>query len=83
MHLYYKYKFNIENITIERKRKEGKDLRDEKRLNLFFKIYCYILYPKISNLKMNNILIKLKESNKNFKNNIENIKNFKVIEKHF
>jgi hypothetical protein len=83
MHLYYKYDFNTTNITIERKKIEGKNVRDKKRLDLFFKIYCNVLYPNLNNNKINLLLIKLKENEKKFKKNIEEIKDFSMIEKIF
>ena len=83
MHLYYKYNFNTTNITIDRKKIEGKNIRDKKRLDLFFKIYCNVLYPNLNNNNINLLLIKLKNNEKKFKNNIEKIKNFKMIDSIF
>ena len=83
MHLYYKYNYNVVNITIERKRIEGKNIRDKKRLDLFFKIYCNVMYPNLNNNQINLLLIKLKEHEKKFKKNIEKIKDFSMIENIF
>ena len=83
MHLYYKYHFNTENITITRKKEEGKNVRDEARLNFFFKVYCKLKYSQLSENDMNDILKKLKASEKKFVKSIENIKDFKVIDKLF
>lgn len=80
LHLFYKYECNTENITIEKKRKECKDIRDEKRLDLFFKIYCKTLYPKLNKNNIKLYLEKLKDSKIKFKKNVEKIKNFKMIE---
>lgn len=79
MHLYYKYHFDTENSTIPLKKEAGKNIRDEKRLNLFFKIYCKMLYKKYDNSNVNNLLLKLKNKEKKFKKSIEKIKDFKVI----
>ena len=83
MHLYYKYNFNKTNITINKKKIEGKNSRDKKRLDLFFKIYCNVLYPKLNNNQINLLLIKLKSNEKKFKKNIEKIKDFNMIDNIF
>lgn len=83
LHLLYKYDCNTENITIEKKRKECKNVRDEKRLDLFFKIYCKRLYPKLNKNNIHLYLEKLKDSKIKFKKNIEKIKDFKMIENVF
>ena len=83
MHLYYKYNYNVVNITIERKKIEGKNIRDKKRLDLFFKIYCNVMYPNLNNNQINLLLIKLKNNEKKFKKNIEKIKDFQMIENIF
>lgn len=83
MHLYYKYKYNTEDITINIKKESGKNIRDEKRLNIFFKIYCDTYYKNLNNSNINSKLDKLKISCKNFKKRIEDIKNFDVINKIF
>lgn len=81
MHLYYKYRVNTGDITIDVKKESGKNIRDEKRLDLFFKIYCNDNYTNINNLNINKKLKKLKKSYKNFNNNIEDIQNFDIINK--
>ena len=80
LHMYYKYNHNTGNTKIPLKKSQGKDVRDEKRLNLFFTIYCKILYPKLAQKKIDELLVKLKANSEKFKDNIESIKNFKVIE---
>jgi hypothetical protein len=81
MHLYYKYKFNMEDDAIQVKKNSGKDIRDEIRLNIFFKIFCKSYYNELSINNVNNKLNKLKDSCKKFKKNIEDIKNFNMIDK--
>lgn len=83
MHLYYKYNHDTENKTIDIKKQSGKDIRDKKRLDLFFKIYCKAIYPELSKSNINSRLIKLKDSEKKFKKPIEKIKDFSIIEKIF
>jgi hypothetical protein len=83
MHLYYKYKFNTEDITISVKKESGKNVRDEKRLNIFFKIYCNSYYKNLNNSNKNSILDKLKNNCIKFKDSIEKIKNFDGIDKIF
>jgi len=83
MHLYYKYKYNTEDITINIKKEGGKNIRDEQRLNIFFRIYCDTYYKNLNNSNINSKLDKLKNSCKNFKKRIEDIKNFDVINKIF
>jgi hypothetical protein len=80
LHMYYKYNHNTNNTKIPLKKQQGKDVRDEKRLNLFFTIYCKILYPKLKEKEIDDLLVKLKAKSIEFKDNIESIKNFKVIE---
>ena len=80
LHMYYKYNHNTGNTKIPLKKVQGKDVRDEKRLNLFFTIYCKILHPKLTQKKIDELLVKLKANSEQFKDNIESIKNFKVIE---
>ena len=80
LHMYYKYNHNTNNTKIPLKKEQGKDVRDEKRLNLFFTIYCKILHPKLTQKKIDDLLKKLKAKSVEFKDNIESIKNFKVIE---
>ena len=83
MHLYYKYHFDTENQTIVKKKSEGKNIRDELRLEFFFKIYCKLKYKKIDKGKYNNLLNILKSNEKEFMANIESIKNFNMIDKIF
>lgn len=80
LHMYYKYNHNTGNTKIPLKKEQGKDVRDEKRLNLFFTIYCKLLHPKLTQKKIDDLLKKLKAKSVEFKDNIESIKNFKVIE---
>ena len=80
LHMYYKYNHNTGNTKIPLKKQQGKDVRDEKRLNLFFTIYCKILHPKLKEKEIDDLLVKLKANSVEFKDNIESIKNFKVIE---
>jgi len=80
LHMYYKYNHNTNNTKIPLKKVQGKDVRDEKRLNLFFRIYCKILHPKLKEKDVDDLLIKFKSMSENFKPNIDSIKNFKVIE---
>jgi len=80
LHMYYKYNHNTGNTKIPLKKEQGKDVRDEKRLNLFFTIYCKLLYPKLKEKEIEGLLVKLKAKSIEFKDNIESIKNFKVIE---
>jgi hypothetical protein len=80
LHMYYKYHHNTGNTKIPLKKQQGKDVRDEKRLNLFFTIYCKLLYPKLKQKEIDDLLVKLKAKSIEFKDNIESIKNFKVIE---
>ena len=80
LHMYYKYNHNTNNTKIPLKKEQGKDVRDEKRLNLFFTIYCKLLHPKLTQKKIDDLLKKLKAKSVEFKDNIESIKNFKVIE---
>jgi hypothetical protein len=79
MHLYYKYNHNTNNKTINIKKEKGKDKRDLKRLNYFFKIYCHLKYPYYNVSNIDIIYKKLLKNNVQFKNNIENIKNFDMI----
>ena len=79
IHLYYKYTHNTGNITINRKKEEGKNIRDKKRLIMFFKIYCNLIYPNLSNKDINGYLIKIIDNNNKFSKNIENIVDFKMI----
>jgi hypothetical protein len=83
LHMYYKYNYNTNNTKIPLKKQQGKDIRDEKRLNLFFTIYCKLLHPKLKQKDIDDLLIKLKAKSIEFKDNIESIKNFKVIEDFF
>ena len=79
MHLYYKYNNVTDDNRIIERKKEGKDIRDEKRLNLFFFIYMKL---KNLNYSTNNIeekLNKLKNKNIKFKKSIENIKDLSII----
>lgn len=74
MHLYYKYNNVTDDIRIMDRKKEGKDIRDEKRLDLFFLIYNKL---NKNNINFNHLKIelnKLKENNIKFKKSIENIK---------
>ena len=80
MHLYYKYKVNTGDITIDIKKESGKNIRDEKRLDIFFKIYCNNKYKNLDNININKKLQKLKKSYKKFKKIIEDINNFEIIE---
>ena len=80
LHMYYKYNHNTGNTKIPLKKQQGKDVRDEKRLNLFFTIYCKILHPKLKEKEIEDLLVKIKAKSVEFKDNIESIKNFKVIE---
>jgi hypothetical protein len=80
LHMYYKYNYNTGNTKIPLKKQQGKDVRDEKRLNLFFTIYCKILHPKLKQKEIDEFLITFKSISEKFKENIESIKNFKVIE---
>jgi hypothetical protein len=80
LHMYYKYNHNTGNTKIPLKKEQGKNIRDEKRLNLFFTIYCKLLHPKLTQKKIDDLLKKLKAKSVEFKDNIESIKNFKVIE---
>ena len=80
LHMYYKYNHNTGNTKIPLKKQQGKDVRDEKRLNLFFTIYCKLLHPKLKEKEIEGLLVKLKAKSIEFKDNIESIKNFKVIE---
>jgi hypothetical protein len=79
MHLYYKYNHNTNNKTINIKKEQGKNKRDEKRLQYFFKVYCHFKYPFYNALNMDIIYKKLLNNNVKFKNNIEHIKNFDMI----
>jgi hypothetical protein len=81
MHLFYKYKFDTNDNTIQLKKNSFKDIRDEKRLNLFFKIFCNTFYSNLNNIDIDNKLNELKNDSKSFKKNIENIKNFNMIDK--
>jgi hypothetical protein len=80
LHMYYKYNHNTGNTKIPLKKAQGKDVRDEKRLNLFFEIYCKILHPKLKQKEIDSLLVKLKSMSDKFKDNIESIKNFNTIE---
>lgn len=79
LHINYKYKYNTENITIEKKKEQKKNKRDEKRLKKFFKIYCKILYPKLKLKEITNYYNQFQSDIKKFKKSIEHIKNFDVI----
>lgn len=80
LHMYYKYHHNTGNTKIPLKKQQGKDVRDEKRLNLFFTIYCKLLHPKLKQKEIDDLLVKLKAKSIEFKDNIESIKDFKVIQ---
>ena len=73
MHLFYKYHFDTNNAGIIAKKKDGKDIRDEKRLNLFFKIYCKLILKIIDINEINKRLNKLKERESDFKKSISEI----------
>ena len=81
LHMYYKYNHNTNNTKIPLKKVEGKNVRDEKRLKIFFEIYCKILFPKMKKtelkLNYNNLLL----NNKKFNKPVEKIKNFDVLSK--
>lgn len=83
LHLYYKYRHNLVNKTIEKKKENGKNKRDEERLDYFFKIYCCTLGITLTNKDLNKKLDNLKKDEKKFIKDIEKIKDFKVIEKNF
>jgi hypothetical protein len=83
MHLYYKYRHNIVNKTIEVKKSEGKNKRDEERLDYFFNIYCCNMKYLLKNNNIKKKIVELKDDEKKFIKDIEKIKDFKMIEKHF
>lgn len=83
MHMYYKYNYNTENAGIIKKKEEKKNIRDKKRLDLFFKIYFKALYNKENNKNINSLYEKIIKNEKKFKKTIEDIKNFKMIENIF
>jgi hypothetical protein len=80
MHLFYKYHFNKVNQTIVKKKSEGKDIRDELRLEYFFKVYYKLKFGQFDKKKFDILFNKLKKSEKKFEVNIETIKDFKMID---
>ena len=83
MHLYYKYNHSENNYQIQLKKDSGKDIRDKKRLDLFFIIYCKGLYSELNKSLLNRLLDKLKDNEVNFKKSVEKINNFDMIENIF
>lgn len=81
MHLYYKYQYDTENNTIVKKREAKKNVRDEKRLKIFFEIYCKILFPKMKKTEIKINYNKLLLNDKKFNKPIEKIKKFDSITK--
>ena len=66
-----------------KKKKLGKNKRDEVRLNTFFIIYCHMLHKNLTKEEVNEKLNELKNEEKKFKNSVEKIKNFNMIENIF
>lgn len=79
INLYYDYK-NLLN-QMERKIKEGKDIRDEKRLDYFFKLYCKLFYKNMNNDSIIKTLDLIKLKNEKFNKCI--LKNLNVIDTFF
>jgi len=79
LHLNYKYLYNKENKTIEKKKSEGKNIRDKKRLDIFFSLYCKYNYPNL-NSKNRDIIYKKMIQNDSFKISIEKIKDLSIID---
>ena len=70
MHLFYKYNHDTKNATIEMKKKEKKDVRDKKRLDLFFRIYCKLILKLVDEGEVRRRLELLKASEMDFKKSI-------------
>ena len=83
LHLYYKYHHNTGNIKIPAKIAEGKNIRDEKRLDLFFDIYCKLNYPKLKATKIKTLLKDLKKNSQLFHLGVEYIKDFDMLTNFF
>ena len=83
LHLNYKYMYNKENKTIEKKKINGKDKRDKKRLDIFFRLYCHFYYPQLSLKDINTIYKNILSHNDSFKLSIEKIKDLSVIDSFF
>jgi len=83
LHLSYKYMYNKENKTIEKKKAEGKNKRDQKRLELFFTMYCQEYYPHWEPKKVNTILPAMMDQREKFKTGIEKIKDLSMIDSFF
>ena len=81
LNLYYDYK-NLLN-KMEKKIKNGKDIRDEKRLDYFFKLYCKLFYKNMNNEDINKTLDLIKSKNKKFKKCIFVLKDLSVLDNFF
>jgi hypothetical protein len=75
--------YNKENKTIEKKKMDGKNKRDEKRLKLFFSMYCQENYPHLGVIKQDTILHSMINKNKMFQKGIEKIKDLSAIDSFF
>jgi hypothetical protein len=81
INLYYDYK-NLLNI-MEEKIKEGKNIRDEKRLDYVFKLYCKLFYKNMNNNSINKTLDLIKLKNKKFSKCIFLLKDLSILDNFF
>jgi hypothetical protein len=81
INMYYDYK-NLLNI-MEEKIKEGKNIRDEKRLDYVFKLYCKLFYKNMNNNSINKTLDLIKLKNKKFSKCIFLLKDLSILDNFF
>ena len=81
INLYHDYQ-NLLN-QMEQKIKNGKDIRDEKRLDYVFKLYCKLFYKNMNNDTINKTLDLMKSKNKKFSKCIFVLKDLSVLDNFF
>jgi len=83
INMYYKYKFLLNNKSINKKKEEQKNKRDERRLDYFYYYYCSIFYKDVNKSTLENRLKNIKLNYIKFNKCIHSLKNFKVISNMF
>jgi hypothetical protein len=81
INMYYDYR-NLLN-KLKKKIKNGKDIRDEKRLDYIFRLYCKLFYKNMNNDSINKTLDLIKSKNEKFKKSIFVLKDLSVLDKFF
>jgi hypothetical protein len=81
INLYHDYQ-NLLN-QMEQKIKNSKDIRDEKRLDYVFKLYCKLFYKNMNNDTINKTLDLMKSKNKKFSKCIFVLKDLSVLNNFF